>query len=56
MCAFDWYQNLCPRVTLSIVVAVILHSYIEFSSFRANYVKSVEDRAYCLNRNVVQRI
>jgi len=32
--AFDWYQNRWPSMTLNGVMAIILHYFAEFGSFR----------------------
>jgi len=42
-------------MTLNGVMAIILHYFAEFGSFRANYVKLVEARPLFLLRNVGQR-
>ena len=43
-------------MTLNDVMAVILCYRTESGMFGAHYVKVVEDRTYCLNRNVVQNL
>ena len=40
---FDWYQNRWPWMTLNGIMAVILHYFTEFGSFRSLLSKVVED-------------
>ena len=55
ICAFDWYQNRWPWMTLNSLMALILRYFTEFGSFGGYYVKWLIQHTFC-DRNVARKM